>query len=138
MIGLASDTERDFEQQGGFLETLANQVSVALTNARLYEMAQQELADRKRAEETLRESESRFRRFFQDSTIGMAVVMTDGRFTQVNGAFCEYLGYSEEELLGKTVQSITDPEDWEASSRVTPSGVDIGASYPSLRKTLPS
>ncbi len=35
VIGLASDTERDFEQQNGFLETLASQVSIALTNAAL-------------------------------------------------------------------------------------------------------
>ena len=57
VIGLASNTERDFESQGGFLETLASQVSVALANARLYEMAQKELADRKRADELLRKSE---------------------------------------------------------------------------------
>jgi len=41
----------------------------------------------------------------------MAVVMADGRFAQVNGAFCEFLGYSEEELIGQTVQSITYPEE---------------------------
>lgn len=61
VIGLASESERDFGQQARFLETLAAQVSVALTNARLFEMVKKELADRKRSEEAMRESEERFR-----------------------------------------------------------------------------
>jgi signal transduction histidine kinase len=40
VIGLASSTERDFEQQAEFLETLASQVSAALVNARLFETTQ--------------------------------------------------------------------------------------------------
>lgn len=55
VIGLASDTERDFEQQAEFLETLAAQVSTAFVNARLFEIAQRELTERKRAEAELRE-----------------------------------------------------------------------------------
>ncbi len=37
VIGLAALTERDFEQQSEFLETLVSQISAALENARLYE-----------------------------------------------------------------------------------------------------
>jgi len=48
VIGLASEAERDFERQAGFLETLAGQVSVVLANARLFEAAQGELAKRQR------------------------------------------------------------------------------------------
>lgn len=54
VMGLASDTMRDFDQQSEFLETLASQVSVALVNAQLYEKSQQELSGRKRIEEALR------------------------------------------------------------------------------------
>jgi PAS domain S-box-containing protein len=57
VIGLASLTDRDFEAQAGFLETLAHQVSLALANARLYQSAQGELAERKQAEESLRRIE---------------------------------------------------------------------------------
>ncbi len=49
VIGLASDEERNFEEQAGFLEILAAQVSIALSNALLYEAAQKELAERRRA-----------------------------------------------------------------------------------------
>lgn len=51
VIGLASDVERDFQQQASFLETLAGQISAALVNARLFEAARRELGERKRAEE---------------------------------------------------------------------------------------
>ena len=39
------------------METLADQIAVAIENARLYEAVRRELAERKRAEEALRESE---------------------------------------------------------------------------------
>jgi PAS domain S-box-containing protein len=78
----------------------------------------QDITDRKQAEETLRVSESRFRSLFQDSVIGMAVVSPNGELAQVNSAFCEFLGYSEHELTGKTVNSITHPEDRDGTTKV--------------------
>ena len=59
----------------------------------------------------LRESEEGFRSVFRDARIGMVIVCLDGRFLAVNHAFCEFLGYSEEELLRKDVASIIYPED---------------------------
>lgn len=75
-----------------------------------------DITERKRAEAALRESETRFRSLFQDSAIGTVVVTPKGSFVQANQAFCEFLGYSESELLGKTVVSITHPKDREATA----------------------
>ena len=72
--------------------------------------------ERKRAEETLRESEDRFRRVFQDAGVGMLIVSPDGLILAANNAFCECLGYREEELIQRTVESLTHPEDWPAFS----------------------
>jgi PAS domain S-box-containing protein len=44
------------------IETLADQIALAIENARLYEAVQQELSERERAEEALRESEEEIRR----------------------------------------------------------------------------
>ena len=61
----------------------------------------------------LRESESRFRRAFDDSGIGMGLVALDGRWLKVNPALCRITGYPEAELLARTVQAITHPDDLE-------------------------
>ncbi|MCL7488370.1 MAG: PAS domain S-box protein [Desulfobulbaceae bacterium] len=61
--------------------------------------------------ERLQESEERFRKSFQNSAIGMALVGMDGSWLKVNDALCRTVGYSEQELLGKTFQDITHPDD---------------------------
>ena len=73
-----------------------------------------DVTDHKRAEKALEESEQRFGSAFRDAAIGMALVGTDGRWLQVNRSLCKILGYSEGELLGKTFQDITHPDDLEA------------------------
>ena len=73
-----------------------------------------DITERKRTEEALREAEERFRRSFDDAAIGMALVGTDGRFLRTNRSLCDMLGYREVELLGKTFQDITHPDDLDA------------------------
>jgi PAS domain S-box-containing protein len=60
-----------------------------------------------------RSSEERFRTAFEDAPIGMALIDLDGLFLNVNGSLCEIVGYSQKELLTKTFQDITYPEDVE-------------------------
>ncbi len=56
-------------------------------------------------------SEARFRQAFDFAGIGMAIVGLDGRWLRVNTSICEIVGYAEAELLQKTFQDITHPED---------------------------
>jgi diguanylate cyclase (GGDEF)-like protein/PAS domain S-box-containing protein len=72
------------------------------------------LAERTAALAALRESEERFRNAFEHASIGMAIVALDGRWTRVNIALCEIVGYSEAELLTTDFQHITHPDDLEA------------------------
>jgi diguanylate cyclase (GGDEF)-like protein/PAS domain S-box-containing protein len=62
----------------------------------------------------LGEAEELFRRAFEDSQVGMALVSTGGRFQRVNRALCELTGYPEHELLGRTFSEITHPDHVEA------------------------
>jgi PAS domain S-box-containing protein len=64
-----------------------------------------------RAEKMLRESEKRFSSAFEFAPIGMALVSPEGRWLKVNRALCELVGYSEAELLARTFQEITHPDD---------------------------
>src|SRR5579871_725390 len=76
--------------------------------------AVRDVSERKRTEEALRTSEQKFRKVFEEGPLGIALVNPDYRFAHVNSRFCELLGYSEEELRGRTVWDITHPEDIEA------------------------
>jgi two-component system, sensor histidine kinase and response regulator len=62
----------------------------------------------------LRESEERFRNSMENAAIGMALVAPDGRWLQVNAAVCELLGYTATELLARTFQDVTFPDDLES------------------------
>jgi PAS domain S-box-containing protein len=52
-----------------------------------------------------------FRSAFEFAAIGMALVAPNGRFLRVNRSLCEITGYPQAELLRRTFQDITHPED---------------------------
>ena len=56
-------------------------------------------------------SEERFRHAFEFAGIGMAIFALDGRWLRVNESLCEIVGYAGAELLQKTFQDITHPDD---------------------------
>ena len=74
----------------------------------------QDITERKRAEQALRESEERFSSAFEYAAIGMALLTPEGRWFRVNRALCDLTGYSEAELLERTFQDISYAEDLEA------------------------
>ena len=71
----------------------------------------EDITEYKEADDALRESELRFRAFFENSAVGASQVDAQGRFLQVNDRYCEITGYSREELLKKTVFDLSLPED---------------------------
>jgi PAS domain S-box-containing protein len=66
--------------------------------------ANTDIDDRKRAEETLRETETRFRTYIDHATDAFFVLEFEGgTILDVNRRACENLGYMREELIGKRV-----------------------------------
>ena len=66
---------------------------------------------RQAAESALRESERRFRATFEQAAVGIAMVAPDGQWLDVNTKQCEITGYRRDELLARTFQDITHPDD---------------------------
>jgi PAS domain S-box-containing protein len=73
----------------------------------------QDITERKKTEEELRESEEKFRSAFDYASNGMALLSPEGKFIKVNKALCNIVGFTEEELLQKAFQDITHPDDLE-------------------------
>ncbi|NOK22601.1 sensor histidine kinase, partial [Corallococcus carmarthensis] len=78
---------------------------------RLLTVILRDISARRRAEDVLRLSEERFRTSFEGAPMGMALMALDGRYLHVNAAFCDIVGYSREEMLSRSFQDITAPED---------------------------
>ena len=69
---------------------------------------------RRRGEAALRESEAQFRAAFDSAPEGMALIDRNRRFLRVNHKLSEVLGYSEVELIGKSFNQFTHPDDRQA------------------------
>jgi PAS domain S-box-containing protein len=96
-------------------------VPVELSLARLEQSGEpafvgflRDMSERRETLSALRDAEEVFQRAFANAPIGMALVSPDGRWLQVNDAVCEMTGYPREELLTKTFQDITHPDDLDA------------------------
>ena len=77
-----------------------------------YRGVDKDITEQKYAQAALRESNERFRKVYEEGSLGMAManLSGDGRFISVNKALCEMLGYTEEELMQFTFGSITHPD----------------------------
>ncbi|MGO9958831.1 MAG: PAS domain-containing protein, partial [Solirubrobacteraceae bacterium] len=73
--------------------------------------AVRDITERRLAEEQLRAAEEQFRHSFDFAPIGMTILDLDGRFLQVNDAFCAILGHPRTTLVGLCSQAITHPDD---------------------------
>ncbi len=71
---------------------------------------QQQREDRKRAEEELRTSELKYRTLIERMNEGVVIVDNNNRIQFVNDRYCEILGYTKEELIGRYEQDIAATE----------------------------
>jgi PAS domain S-box-containing protein len=113
VIGLATvkSGRRFAEEDVAILGRFAELALVALDKAKLYADVRRELAERKKAEAILRESEQRYRLLLESSPDPIVLYNIRGKATYVNPAFEQTFGFTSDELLGKQVDFVPQ-ENW--------------------------
>lgn len=75
----------------------------------------EDITARKDTEQSLRESESRYRTLMEQASDGIHTYDFEGNFIDANTKLCEMLGYTREELLRLNVRDLIPAQDLEAA-----------------------
>jgi PAS domain S-box-containing protein len=101
--------EHKLQEAHHLLEQRVTERTAELTEAT--RQLQNEIAERKQAEQWLLESEQRFRGYFEQGLVGMAILSPERDWVEVNERLCKLLGYTEVELLQTSWIELTHVED---------------------------
>ncbi|MCJ7618197.1 MAG: PAS domain S-box protein, partial [Desulfobacterales bacterium] len=109
-ISERKEIDEELRKHRDQLEEMVKERTLELTKAN--EELQAEIAERKRVETQLRESEEKFRAIFDSATDGIVIVDSETeKFFIGNFMFCEMLGYSSEEINNFKIEDIHPRED---------------------------
>jgi PAS domain S-box-containing protein len=110
------------ENESGTFETLhqrkdgsvfAIEISARVVNiegSKYYQSIGRDITERKRADDTLKESEEKFRKIFELSPFCIVMTGKDFVILRANQSFCNMIGYDEEELKSFTFRNFTHPD----------------------------
>ena len=90
-------TQHDLE----LLALFANHAAIAVENARLLEQARDEIAERRRTQEALRQSEERYRLHFENVSDVIYSLDRELRIRNLTPSVERVLGYAPDELIGR-------------------------------------
>ena len=115
LLGLYTGEVRPItEDEIALLQHLADDLAFGVISLRAR-------GERERAEAALRASEERVRTTFAAAAAGIAISSLGGGgfFVQANQAFCDMVGYSEEELQSLDLTALTHPDDLRESMEMS-------------------
>jgi PAS domain S-box-containing protein len=83
---------------------------VNIEGSKYYQTIGRNISERKSVENTLKESEDRFRKIFEESPFSMLITGKDFGIIRANLSFCDFIGFKEEELKLFTFRNFTHPD----------------------------
>ncbi len=101
----------------GLLEEMTRDINFALDN---FDRERERLE----ALDALRINEQHFRAYFERSLFGMAAARPDKSWIEVNQALCDMLGYTAAELVQRSWDALTHPDDLEPNNTLFQQLVD--------------
>ncbi|MFH1941286.1 MAG: PAS domain S-box protein, partial [bacterium] len=93
------------------VETLSTQLATAIENARLYEQAQKEIAQRKKSQKAMKASEEKYRDLVERLNDVIYTVDENGMITYISPAVESLFGYTPSEVLGQSFGRFIHPEN---------------------------
>jgi PAS domain S-box-containing protein len=80
---------------------------ITIEGSKYYQSIARDITERKRVENILKESEERFRKIFEESPFSILMSDKDFSIIRANQSFCNFIGYSEEDLKSFTFRDFT-------------------------------
>ena len=94
-----------------------------------------DITNRKKAEDTLKESEKYHKAIIHTTADGFWILNKTGKFLDVNEAYCKMSGYTEEEILSMSINDVDEIEDVEMTKsrirRIIENGSEI---FPTIHR----
>jgi PAS domain S-box-containing protein len=126
VLNVDSATVNAFDEATGeTVAAFANQAAVAIENARLYEQAQHEIAERMRTERETAERHMYLAGVMSSAPDAIVTTDADHKITEWNPGAERVFGYSRQEAIGHDLDKlITNPDTWQEAINLTRGAID--------------
>ncbi len=114
LSGDSPPTAYDFKgrrRDGVLLDLEASVSTHTVAGETFITTAIRDIAERKLAEEALRESERKYRLLMEQASDGIHTYDSTGKFIETNSRLCDMLGYTREEMLNLNVRDLLPPKE---------------------------
>ena len=95
--------EKFIRLDGSVVDIEAKSMPILFENKPAVQLIVRDITDRKQAEESLRNSEAKYKELFQNSGTNILIIDREGKYLMVNEQVASQMGYLSKEIIGKTM-----------------------------------
>ena len=142
LVGVFTTVSTDPSRQFGaddlhLLNLFGQQAAIAIENARLYDQAQREIAERRKVEEEIRRQKEYFEALFVNNPVAVATANLHGTVISWNPMAERLFGYTQEEAIGSDLNDLVANHDTirAEANRFSDEVIQLGRVQASTRRT---